>query len=148
MAKTNTRGLGGGTIEDSSNDSETSNLREEIHGKLYNWDENMEEEEGLHNASSTTDVWRTCCWRKCRVGQRFLSEKKIQDAETQLSLENKTMNTTSKHVIKKDVEDKNQENYKSLRSLEKERMMGRCDEQDHPGKGREDEAKMAEGGEE
>lgn len=47
---------------------------------------------------------------KCRVGQRFLSEKKIQDAETQLSLENKTMNTTSKHVIKKDVEDKNQEN--------------------------------------
>lgn len=34
MAETNTRGLGGGTVEDSSNDSETGNLGEEIHGKL------------------------------------------------------------------------------------------------------------------
>lgn len=55
------------------------------------------------------------------------------------------MNTTSNHVIKKDVEDENQ---KSLRTLEEEWMMGRCDEQDHPGEGREDEAEMAEGGEE
>lgn len=53
------------------------------------------------------------------------------------------MNTTSNHVIKKDVEDKNQENQKSLRTLG-----GHCDEQDHPGEGREDEAEMAEGGEE
>lgn len=58
------------------------------------------------------------------------------------------MNTISNHVIKKDVEDNNQENQKSLRTLEEERMMGRCDEQDHPGEGREDEAEMAEGGEE
>lgn len=36
MAETNTRGLGVGTVEDSSNDSETSNLEEKIHGKLYN----------------------------------------------------------------------------------------------------------------
>lgn len=53
--------------------------------------------------------------------------KKVEDAETQLSLKNKTMNTTSNHVIKKDVEDKNQENQKSLRTL-------LCDEQDHQGK--------------
>lgn len=35
-AETNTRGLEGGTVEDSSNDSETSNLGEEIHGKIFN----------------------------------------------------------------------------------------------------------------
>lgn len=57
------------------------------------------------------------------------------------------MNTTSNHVIK-DVEDKNQENQKWWRTFEEERMMGRCDDQDHPGEGREDKAEMAEGGEE
>lgn len=59
----------------------------------------MEEEEGLHNASSTTDNTEKLL-EKNVVEVKDSWAKKIQYAETQLSLKNKTMNTTSNHLKK------------------------------------------------
>lgn len=93
-------------------------------------DENMEEE-GFHNVSSTTDVTDVLS-EKTVVEVKDPSAKKREDhavkkykmPKRNVASKIKTMITTSNPVIKKDVEDENQENRRPLRT---QRKNGRWD---------------------
>lgn len=93
-------------------------------------DENMEEE-GFHNVSSTTDVPDVLS-EKTVVEVKDPSAKKREDhavkkykmPKRNVVSKIKTMITTSNPVIKKDVEDENQENRRPLRT---QRKNGRWD---------------------